>query len=698
MLGATLLASPWSCASGDAETKGELPGSMTLCEEAEALTGQPVCVHQVPDLATWEAIAREAPAVDQVRTTAWLVPAVEEARLPTLFVDTAGPETEGPSPHLQLMDHLEGFESMTYEEYLELVLDPGKREWFAGNLTEYLDPTGGTRFGVAIWDQGIDPAATITCAEHQEVLAELGAAWGLDPLQAIPANQLQRDVLDVCPEVSWFDPAEALDYEVYTQAEGCGTVRRYTLAELAQAELAASFGWTDLLVIEEAPHDVETVVAGIVTGSRQGELSHLNVRSAARGTPNCYVKNAWSLFGAWQGKSVRLTCGVAGLDVEPIAAAEAVACAEAHKPEPVSVPAPDLGWTEMEALEAVPTQAADERSEATARYGAKAANLAALYQRIPVALGQPGFAIPVGASINFMEAHTWPVFTGGAMEELSFRETVELWLEDPEFLSSGPIRAQRLGLLQLAMEDAPCDPALLEAVGERVEQVIGDATTMVRFRSSSNAEDALDFHGAGLYDSTSVCWADDLDGDAKGPSQCDPLKPKERGVCRGLKRVWASLWNRRAFEERSWFGVDHLEAAMGILVHPRAEDELASIVAFDGNPVSSWDPRYLVNAQPGDLDVVAPPPGMWPEKVLLEVQGGVVVAIERAKGAGALPEGEWVLEDPTLEDLGAALSTISELFPVDADLPPSAELLLDTEWKQRPDGTLLVKQVRPFLK
>ena len=46
------------------------------------------------------------------------------------------------------------------------------------------------------------------------------------------------------------------------------------------------------------------------------------------------------------------------------------------------------------------------------------------------------------------------------------------------------------------------DPELVGTLVRRIEEVFGTPTRMVRFRSSSNIEDALEFNGAGLYEST----------------------------------------------------------------------------------------------------------------------------------------------------------------------------------------------------
>src|SRR5690606_14894396 len=129
---------------------------------------------------------------------------------------------------------------------------------------------------------------------------------------------------------------------------------------------------------------------------------------------------------------------------------------------------------------------------------------------------------------------------------------------------------------------------------ERIPLEFGSAEQTVRFRSSSNAEDGAFFNGAGLYDSYSGCLADDLDADDAGPSHCDAHELKERGVCRALRKVWASLWNPRAYDERAFYGIDQRKTAMAVLVNERSEQERANMVAFSGNPVLPSDPRYLV--------------------------------------------------------------------------------------------------------
>lgn len=675
-----------------ATTGGDLP---TACDEAEARLGERVCMHAVADAAAWTALSLPSERVDQVRTSKYLVPARADARLPALVMDV-----HANALHYELLRRAfpDLFVGLDPAEYEALISDPARREFFAGSLTEYRTATDERVFGFVAWDPQTDLASTLRCDQFQALHAALAEIFTVGPLAAVPTGDLQRQVLADC-DVPSYDAAAAVEYEAYTRALGFGTVRRYTPPQFAAATAAAAYGFQDILVLEEAPLDVERVISGAVTGGRQAELSHLNVRSAARGTPNCYLRDAHARLAEWDGQLVRLHCNKTALELRAASPEEAQAWWDQLRPAPVVMPEPDLDWPEYAPLLALPTATADERLLGLRRYGAKGRNLAALYQRIDAAYGMPGFLVPFHHYANFIAAGMWKVDLGAGPELLSFAATIDRLLADPQFRSDPALRRARLGALHKAMRDGPCDPAMLAELGEQLLATFGADTVMARFRSSSNAEDALGFSGAGLYESTNACLADDLDGDASGPSRCDPGEPEERGMCRALKKVWASLWLTRAFEEREWYGMDHAAAAMGVLVDLRFADERANVVAFTGDPNLVGDDRFLINAQQGDLEVVSPEPGTWPEKTRLTLTAdGQVSVIERVRGSSELPAGQHVLGDDQLRELGAVLWQIRALFPIDEAPPPDAALLLDTEWKLRPDDTLMIKQVRPYLR
>jgi hypothetical protein len=682
-------------ATADAST-GEPTGGAAggPCADAEARLGLRVCAHEVADAAAWAGLSLPSDLVDQARTGKFLLPARDGARLPALVMDVHAYDL-----HYRFLREAfpDEFGDLAPDEYEAMISDPARREFWAGPLVEYRTADDDRVFGYAVWDPQTDAATTVTCAEFQAVHAALSAVFHAGTLAAVPSGDLQRAVLADC-DVPRYDAAAAVDYEPYTVAAGFGTLRRYTPAQFAAATAQAAYGFQDVLVLQEAPLDVERVVSGAVTGGRQAELSHLNVRSAARGTPNCYLRDAYARLAAWEGRLVRLECTRTGLEVREATPAEAQAGWDALRPDPVELPAPDLDWPELAPLLALPTATADERAQSIRRYGAKGRNLAALYQRVDPALQIPGLVVPFHWYAAFVADNYWIVDLGAGLEQLPIAEAIDRLLADPAFRSDPALRRRRLEQLHDAIRAGTCDPALLAALAPAMLAAFADADTMARFRSSSNAEDGLVFNGAGLYESTSGCLADQLDADAAGPSRCDPAEPEERDVCRALKKVWASLWLPRAFEEREWYGIDHARAAMGVLVDLRLNDEAANMVVFSGDPNLAGDDRVLVNAQVGELEVVSPDPGTWPEKTRLTLADGVVTEIDRVRGSSELPEGEHVLADAELQQLGAAMAEIAAVFPIDDDPPPGTTLLLDTEWKLRPDRSLMIKQIRPFLR
>jgi pyruvate, water dikinase len=663
----------------------------SICDAAQAQLGRRACVCRVPDEALWKSLTVRVSTPGVLRSTKYMVPARADARLPTSFMDA---HAFADLFHYDFMrlSFPDLFAGLRPQDYPPLILDPAQREFYAGVISEYLLGGQVVLYGFVIWDDPAEISTTITCDQAREVYRVLDAHFDLAPLAFVPFSGNQRDTLSGC-DVPNYDPEIGVAYEAYTEAVGYGTLRRYRLPELALATDARSFNWQDVLVLDEAPADIETVVSGAMTGTQQASLSHLNVRSAARGTPNCYLEGAYDLLEPWEGKLVRFECGSTYWSVDEATVQEAQTYWSSIRPSPVVIPEADREWSEGAGLLDVPTNTQAERATAAQRYGAKGSNLAILYQRLEARYQMAGFLVPFRYYFDFVQAAQWRVDLGNGPAPHSFADTLDAWLADPTFRTDGQVRRQRLSELVSAMQATHVNLDLSAALRD----TFGSDPVMLRFRSSSNAEDAVEFNGAGLYDSASGCLADDLDGDDKGPSRCDAGESKEHTVERALARVWASLWKPEAYDEREWYGVDQRLAAMAVLVDPRIQKELANIVAFSGNPTAT-DERYLVNAQAGELAVVAADPGVFPEVSLLTVQGGSVTAIDRVRGSSEVTAGTLVIDDDRLRELGGILWRITQVYPVDDQVPQDKTILFDTEWKIRADGQVIVKQVRPFLK
>lgn len=101
--------------------------------------------------------------------------------------------------------------------------------------------------------------------------------------------------------------------------------------------------------------------------------------------------------------------------------------------------------------------------------------------------------------------------------------------------------------------------------------------------------------------------------------------------------------------------------------------------------------------QPGEASVVSPEPGEIPERNSLDVLDGEVVRITRDRPSTLVQQGEVVLSDEQLRELGELMWHIDHNYPVDREGRDPEQIVLDLEFKFDHDGSLVVKQVRPFL-
>jgi hypothetical protein len=436
----------------------------------------------------------------------------------------------------------------------------------------------------------------------------------------------------------------------------------------------------------------------VVTAEPQGELSHLAIRTARRNAPNAFVRGAIERFGAHEGRLVKLEVGEADYAVVEVAdQREAEAFWEAHRPRLSTPPVLDADHA---ALDSLAEMDLDGPPPPEARYGGKASNLARLQGVIEARYGERGFAIPMRYYLEFLRTNR----IGSSVVpdlEVTYEEYLRELFANPTFQSDPEYRFLVLQQFRdIARASGAVDPALVARLRQRIEAVFSSPAGMVRFRSSSNVEDALEFNGAGLYESTSTC-ALDLEGDAHlGPSRCNAAEREERTIERALKKVWTSLYTFRAFEEREFYGIPRDLTAMGILVTRAFLDERVNGVAFTGNPSRPSDRRYVVVAQLGDeANVVSPPPGILPEKNLLEVrpEDGVVTGIRRAQRSSLAAEGAVVLGDDELRELGSVLWRIHTALPVDLGAHAREDVMFDVEFKIDAGGALAIKQARPFL-
>jgi phosphoenolpyruvate synthase/pyruvate phosphate dikinase len=199
----------------------------------------------------------------------------------------------------------------------------------------------------------------------------------------------------------------------------------------------------------------------------------------------------------------------------------------------------------------------------------------------------------------------------------------------------------------------------------------------IRCRSSTNNEDLPDFSGAGLYDSFTH-------------------KSDEGHLAKTIKQVFASLWNFRTFEERTFYRIDHFTTAIGVLVHLNFSDELANGVAVTDDILYQTKGNYYFNTQVGENLVTNPDADSIPEELLLDWWRTSDYKVMRK--SNQLKDNKLIMTEGQLEQmnryLGRIHSKFSKLYGTTLE---DTKLAMKIEFKITKDGTLSIKQARPWV-
>ena len=662
-----------------------------LCAEAEDRVGHSVCAHTLDTQDQWNRMSLGGgPASAGTRRYGkYLVPHGPASRLPTVFADANYYRL-----HYCLMagGFAPLFPGLTMADQTPLVFERAHREFYGGATYEF-EPGGAAAFGFTV-ETADEPDEQLSLDEVYSVYRTLQDRFAIAELAYVPVGEAQ-----IAAATQWDDPPfvvadtrdEGVTFETYTSGIAYGRVR------IVAPDDEVALGWQDIAVFAETPQDHEGVLAAAVTATRQDILSHLNVLAGQRGTPNLFVDDALDLFRPYEGQLVRLQADAIRYQLVPASEAEAAAYWDSSRPHAEVEHPATYEYDGLDPFPAIATDTREQRDQARSIFGAKTVGLATLWGLVEPDRLTPGFGVPFAHYRDFMDGNTWQVDFGDGPETATYAETIARWLDDPSFRTDATLRKQRLDALRAEMAArGVVSPALVAALREQIVAVFGSETVMVRFRSSSNAEDSLTFNGAGLYESRSACAADSDAGAAT--SACDPGKGP-RLLEAALIEVWSSLWSFGAFDERDYYQLDHGQVAMGATVSLRYEDERANGVAFTGNPGNPDDPSYLVNAQYGDTDVVDPTPGQTAELSALTMQSGEVGSIARVVASSLVDPGTPVVTDAQLRELGRIMAELDATYPRDVDEGPEVDRpLLDLEFKVDGDGAIVLKQIRLFPK
>ncbi|MET0342480.1 MAG: PEP/pyruvate-binding domain-containing protein [Polyangiales bacterium] len=545
-----------------------------------------------------------------------------------------------------------------------------ERRFILGSVTYYEDPKLFT-FELAPYDTASAEMIELV-VDALRAPAYFGPELVFHPTSGaleVQAKSLPADVKVVTTDELFAN----IEYQPLTLGQSVGRLH-FVQADQLETEYLSP---RDIVVLDKVPNDI-TVVSGLITEEFQTPLSHVNVLSQNRKTPNMGLRKATTnaKLRALDGKWVELTVRATEWTLREVTSAEADAYWEKKRPTPVVLPQYDVSVTGLHDVQKVVDESQGTLREAIKRsvlaHGGKSAQYGVL-KNTPSLPMKPAFSIPIFYYDQFMRTN-------------GFIDRVKTLLADPAFKDDPKVRDASLKALRKDMEKAPVDPAFQDLLRAKMAEPLFAGKNM-RFRSSTNSEDLEGFPCAGCYESHTGNfddWEDVLDA---------------------VRETWSTVWLFRTFEERAYYGIDHLSVGMGLLVHQNYSEEEANGVALTANPfdASGLEPGFYVNVQfGGDAEVVHPPPGVTNDEFLyfFSAPNRPITFLTHST---LVPKGATVLTTRQTYSLGQALQAIHDRFS--AAYGPKAGnngyYAMDVEFKFDDEGSadgsvqLFIKQARP---
>ncbi len=486
-----------------------------------------------------------------------------------------------------------------------------------------------------------------------------------------------------------------------------GTLRKLTAAELDTAIVSSH----DILILETLPAEIP-LVAATISKDAQTPLSHVNLAAQARKTPNIAFNGNElpdSLL-ALCGKLVKLEVKSNSYTVSVATLEEAQAFwnKNVREQKTLSFDLSDSGLVDFANLD----------FESSKSVGVKAANLAVLHKLLPENTPD-GFAVPFYHYSHFMDyAQVTEELCGRSFEDCgkegrsseictqvknacvsalrqaqgavsretepavspraSLRGYITNIIARDDFKTDTRLREALLDNIRYMIKHIPVEKSFGDALDAKVRELYGEAG--VRLRSSTNSEDLEDFNGAGLYKSV------------KATAREKDLPSDE------IRKVWASVWSFKAFEERTLWNINHMSVQMAVAVHEAYPDEVANGVIITQNIADYSVAGIYANIQVGETSITNPEGGELPEIISIipspPPQRGVQSVLLQQS---SLSPDSLILTDGEIYMLYQMVMQIQNRFAVLYNVYSDA-LALDIEFKvMGEDRKLIFKQVRPYI-
>ena len=494
-----------------------------------------------------------------------------------------------------------------------------------------------------------------------------------------------------------------IPFQIMNTGTAYGTLRKLTAAELDTAIVSSH----DILILEMLPAEIP-LVAATISKDAQTPLSHVNLAAKARKTPNIAFNgnelpdSLLALCGMLvklEVKTNSYTVSVATLDE-----AQAFWNKNVRNPIKLTYDLSDSGLIDF----------ADLNFNSSKSVGVKAANLAELHKLLPEN-SPDGFAVPFYHYSKFMDyaqvteelcersfadcgkegrasdvcsqvktacvsalRQAQGTESAEASKSATLRSYIANIIAREDFVADTRLREAMLDNIRYMFKHIPVEKSFGDALDAKARNLYGEAG--VRLRSSTNSEDLSDFNGAGLYKSV------------KATAREKDLPSDE------IRKVWASVWSFKVFEERSLWNIDHMSVQMAVAVHEAFPDEVANGVVITQNIADYSIAGIYANIQVGETSITNPEGGELPEIISIiespPPQRGVQSVLLQHS---SLSPDSLILSDGEIYMLYQYVQKIQYRFANLYNEYPDA-LALDIEFKvMGPDRKLIFKQVRPYV-
>lgn len=329
------------------------------------------------------------------------------------------------------------------------------------------------------------------------------------------------------------------DWQILQSGRARGRVR-----VLSDQEDISTLQKDEIVVMDFRPDDSRllTRVAGVITSDEDCLLSHPAVK--ARESKTVLVSTSdlgdlKELAGQWIELSAKGETVTIEKTAKPAVSVQQTATIETG--ETVELIEPDLDW-------ALPVALPDDYTKE--RVGSKADNLA----KIPKDLLEQQvfarhFAVPFAVFDQALNSEA----NRSRREELAELHDRIAEAGESESIENELARAREL------IESLEIPEEELREIAATARRLIGQESFLF-LRSSTNAEDLPGYSGAGLHDSFGG------------------VRPTEYELSRHIRKVWASIWNDRAVNDRRVHGIDQRAVLPAVLIQEMIVPEYAFVI------------------------------------------------------------------------------------------------------------------------